>query len=168
MNIATTTATDPANYIITVTGVSGSIYKTTTIALEVKPQNLTTVSYASNPAEAIPDFLLAGIESNIDIPESLAVWKMECEVNITHTFISDLIVKLISPAGTEVTLHNTEGGSAQNIYTTYKPTEFKGEDTQGAWKLAVSDVIYWDWGTLDSWTLTIHGIPYGPFNQAPR
>ena len=167
MNIATTAATDPADYIITVTGVSGSISKTTTLTLEVIPENYTTVSYTINPAEAIPDALLAGIESNIDIPESLAVWKMECEVNITHTLIDDLIVKLISPAGTEVTLHNREGGSAHNIYTTYKPTEFKAEDTLGAWKLAVSDVIYWDWGTLDSWTLTIHGIPYGPVNQAP-
>ena len=167
MNIATTAATDPADYIITVTGVSGSISKTTTLTLEVIPENFTTVSYTINPAEAIPDALLAGIESNIDIPESLAVWKMECEVNITHTLIDDLIVKLISPAGTEVTLHNREGGSAHNIYTTYKPTEFKAEDTLGAWKLAVSDVIYWDWGTLDSPTLTIHGIPYGPVNQAP-
>jgi serine protease len=167
LNIETTSATDLTDYIITITGVSGSITKKTTMHLEVIPENFTTVIYDNNEILPIPDYNLAGVEGVIDIPQSLEVWKVECNVNITHTFIGDLIVKLISPTGTEVILHNREGGSADDLHTTYHPVEFKGEDTAGPWTLAVSDVVYADEGTLDGWTLTIHGIPPGSVNQPP-
>ena len=167
MDVVTTTATDPDDYIITVTGESGSITKTTTVFLEVKPEGSITVSYGNDTVISIPDNDPTGITSAINVPDSLSVWEIACEVNITHTYIGDLIIKLISHSGTEATLHNREGGSADNINQTYYPTEFRDENCCGTWTLFVSDNAGWDLGTLDSWTLTIDGIPTGPVNQAP-
>jgi subtilisin-like proprotein convertase family protein len=171
MDVVTTTATeatDPGDYIINVTGVSGDITKTTTVTLTVEPEGLTTVSYTNNPGISIPDNNPAGgITSTIYVPDSLDVWNTACVVNITHTWIGDLIVKLTSPSGTEVILHNRTGGSANDIYRTYEPAEFRDEEGQGNWTLLVSDNAYLDLGTLDSWTLTIDGFPTGPVNQAP-
>jgi subtilisin family serine protease len=167
MEVATTTDTAPGDYTITVTGVSGSISKTATITLELKPENVTTVSYTNNTQISIQDNDSSGITSTIDLPDSLSVWNTTCEVHITHTWIGDLILKLISPAGTESILQEREGGSADNIHMTYYPSEFRDEPGQGIWTLFVSDNAGLDVGTLDSWTLTIDGIPYGPINQAP-
>lgn len=167
MDVVTTTATETGDYIITITGVGGSITKTTTVSLEVKPEGSITVSYTKNTAIHIPDNKSAGITSTIDVPDSLTVWNTACEVNITHTYIGDLMVKLISPLGTEAILHNRAGGSTDNIHQTYYPTEFRNEESQGPWTLFVSDNDRLDLGTLDSWTLTIDGIPTGPVNQAP-
>jgi serine protease len=167
MDVVTTTATDPANYMITITGVSDIITKTTSVTLTVNPENTTTVSYTNNTVISIPDNDSTEITSTIHVPNDLTVWNTACEVNITHTWIGDLIVKLRSPSGTEAILHNREGGSADNIHTTYYPDDFRNEPAQGTWTLLVSDHAYLDEGTLDSWTLTIDGIPTGPINEAP-
>ena len=167
MSVVTTAATDPADYLVTVTGVSGSITKTTSVTLTVEPENLTTVSYTNNTTISIPDNDPTGITSTINVPDDLAVWNTACEVNITHTYIGDLIIKLIAPSGTEAILHNREGGSADNIHQTYYPSDFRNEPATGTWTLFVSDNAGIDLGTLDSWTLTIDGIPTGPVNEAP-
>jgi len=167
MKIDTTTATDPADYIVTVTGVSGSISKNTTITLEVKPENLTTVNYTNDTQISIPDNDPNGITSTIEVLDSLSVWDTACEVHITHTYRRDLIIKLTSPKGTVSILQEREGGSEDDIHTKYDPTEFRGEEGLGTWTLFVSDNAGLDIGTLDSWTLTIDGIPDGPINQAP-
>jgi len=173
MKISTTTNTEPGDYVITVTGTftdeNKNVYitKTTSVALKVNPENLVPVSYSNNTVMSIPDNKRNGIKSFIDVPDSLTIWDMACEVNITHTYISDLVVKLISPSRTEVVLHNRDGGWTENIYQTYYPTEFRNENSEGAWTLLISDNYKYDVGTLDSWTLTLNGIPVGSVNQAP-
>ncbi len=167
MNVITNTSTTPAAYQITVTGVSGSITKTTNVTLTVNPESLTQVSYTNNTVIAIPDYPTPGISSNINVPDALTVWNVACTVNITHTYIGDLVVTLKSPTGTQSILHNRAGGSADNIHQTYYPTVFRNEIATGTWTLLVTDMAGIDVGTLDSWTLTIDGIPTGPVNQAP-
>ncbi len=167
MEVATTTATAAGNYNITVTGESGSLTKTTFVALKVMPAGSIEVSYTNNTVIPIPDNNPAGITSIINVPDSLTIFETSVEVNITHTWIGDLIVKLISPNGTEAILHNREGSSADNIHQTYSPGDFLGENSQGAWTLFVSDNAGVDVGTLDSWTLTLIGTPTGPVNNPP-
>ncbi|MBI4558543.1 MAG: FG-GAP repeat protein, partial [Candidatus Hydrogenedentes bacterium] len=87
-------------------------------------------------------------------------------VDITHSWRGDLIVKLTSPNGATVFLHNLSGGSADNVQWTYddetRPpdgpgtlSDFDGEDAGGTWTLAVSDNAGADVGTLNSWSLRI-------------
>jgi subtilisin-like proprotein convertase family protein len=178
MRVDTTTATDPGDYIITVTGDSDSINKTTTVSLTVKPEGLATVSYPNdpNPDISIPDCVYPCesstshgiIASTIYVPDSLTVWEIASEVNITHPYRGDLGVKLTSPIGTEAILKLPDRTDwADDIHQTYSPTEFMNENCQGCWKLIVSDEMWDDVGTLDNWTLAIDGVSTDPFNQAP-
>ncbi|MCB1041731.1 MAG: proprotein convertase P-domain-containing protein [Acidobacteria bacterium] len=81
------------------------------------------------------------------------------DINISHTFIGDLIVDLESPMGTVVRLHNRTGGTAEDIIGNYPltltPAEslsgFIGDPLDGEWTLIVSDNANGDEGTLNSW-----------------
>ncbi len=167
MDVAATTATTAGDYNITITGESGAITKTTFVALKVMPEGSIEVSYTNDTVISIPDNNPAGITSAINVPDALTIFETSVQVNITHTYIGDLIVKLISPNGTEAILHNREGGSADNLHQTYSPADFLGENSQGVWTLFVSDNAGIDVGTLDNWTLTLTGTPAGPVNNPP-
>lgn len=115
---------------------------------------------------AIPDNVPAGITSMIMVTDQYCIGDVDVEVDITHTFIGDLIVELASPQGTVVRLHNRTGGSADDIMVTYDDSgfppdgpgvlaDFNGEPVVGTWTLTVSDNAGVDVGTLNSWTLRI-------------
>jgi PKD repeat protein len=55
-----------------------------------------------------------------------------------------------------------EGGYSENLHRTYYPKEFRGESSRGDWKLVVADIWSYFEGTLDSWSLSISGIPENP------
>ncbi len=100
-------------------------------------------------------------------------------LGITHTWINDLIVKLKSPAGTEITLFSQICASEDNVLTnfddaglaysslpcpptnngTYQPlnalSAFNGQDMAGTWTLTITDVANQDGGSLNSWSLNI-------------
>ncbi|HWN69729.1 MAG TPA: proprotein convertase P-domain-containing protein, partial [Haliangium sp.] len=88
-------------------------------------------------------------------------------VNITHTFIGDLVVELRSPTGGVAVLHNRTGGSTDDLVATFRPTNFNGQSSAGNWTLHVRDVASIDLGTLNTWTLTVVGTPSGPINTPP-
>jgi subtilisin-like proprotein convertase family protein len=115
------------------------------------------------PNLAIPDNNPTGVTDNMTVAMSTTVSSLEVYVRITHTYQGDLIVKLRSPAGTEVILHNRTGGSTDNIVGWYPspliPAQsldaFIGQSTDGVWKLIVSDNAGIDTGTLNEWCLRI-------------
>jgi carboxypeptidase D len=90
---------------------------------------------------------------------------VQVALDISHTYIGDLIVTLTSPTGTPVVLHNRGGGSTHDIVGTYgvdlTPAEslaaLAGEGSGGTWELSVSDNAGSDTGTLNSWSLTYCG-----------
>jgi PKD repeat protein len=165
----------------------GEATDTTLQNVTVTPEGVATISYLNDPYPdiSIPDceFLsistcIPGIITSfiyVPEPDSLAVWQIASgedqgvEVNITHTYRGDLGIKLTSPEGTEAPLKvpdPTENGPYDEPET-YKPTKFVNENSQGCWKLTVSDEMWEDFGTLNNWTLTIDGVPTAPVNQAP-
>ncbi len=93
-------------------------------------------------------------------------------VDIDHPNKKDLVVKLSSPSGKSVTLHNKEG-DGRFIAKTYSVQEtkgFVGETTNGTWKLSVQDFdgntkvgklqkwkLFMDYEPVDS-LLSISGI----------
>ena len=64
---------------------------------------------------AIPDADTAGVEATIDVPSGGNIQRAQLSLQITHTYRSDLVVELISPAGTTITLSNRAGGSADDL-----------------------------------------------------
>ncbi len=92
----------------------------------------------------------------ITVPDSGTVASVSVAVDITHTFIGDLRVKLIAPNDTKTkTLHNLAGGSANDIDQTYTPDFGNDIEINGNWTLKIRDIAHPDTGTLNSWTLTI-------------
>ncbi len=82
-------------------------------------------------------------------------------MEISHTFIRDLLVELISPSGHSVVLHNREGGRSDDIRTSYNrvstpsPETLLGQPIQGDWVLRLKDLEAADAGVLEKWSLTL-------------
>ena len=112
-----------------------------------------TFTKTRSPALAIPD--LTTVSDSITIPDSGAATSVSVTVNISHTYIGDLRVVLIAPDGTTKTMHNRSGGSDDDINQTYTP-DFDDVLIAGTWKLQIRDNANSDFGTLNSWTLTIN------------
>jgi subtilisin family serine protease len=168
LTIATTTATATGNYTLTITGTSGGITKSRTVSLTVRPEGTVERSFVNSTPVSIPDNNPTGINSVLAVPDAINIFEIAVAVNITHTFIGDLVVELRSPAGTTAVLHNRTGGSTDNLVATFRPTNFTGQSSAGNWTVHVRDVAAIDLGTLNTWTLTVVGTPAGgPINQPP-
>ncbi|HFA51606.1 MAG TPA: hypothetical protein ENJ95_21540 [Bacteroidetes bacterium] len=100
----------------------------------------------------IPDH--SGITNSINVWRKGKVQDIKVHLDITHPFVGDLIVKLASPSGKEVVLHNREGGSSDNLQVTIEGDvlqEFIGEKAKGLWTLTCEDHATRDSGTLNTW-----------------
>jgi Zn-dependent metalloprotease/subtilisin-like proprotein convertase family protein len=107
---------------------------------------------------AIPDNNTTGVRSDINVDGVGNVGSINLSLSITHTYIGDLKVVLVSPSGERYVAHNRSGGSADNIVISDLPLGvFTGQPANGRWRLRVIDAAGYDTGTLDSWSLTIAG-----------
>ncbi len=156
----TTAQTAWGTYQIAVSGLdeSGALTKSVAATLKVLPTGLQDLPFENTAPVAIPDNNATGLTSVINVPNEGTVFGVTVGVNISHTWIGDLIVKLVSPTGTEYVLHNKEGGSADNLVKTWTLDNFNGEAINGDWKLKVSDTVSIDTGTLNSWSLNIRAL----------
>jgi len=120
--------------------------------------------------------------SVINFAQNSTISKVKVYVNITHTNISDLEIKVAGPSGTEAILNQsgTCVGNYENMDVVYddfsenfldckpsapairddmKPFEtlsvFNGENAQGNWTLSVSDPVAGNGGSLNLWALEI-------------
>jgi subtilisin-like proprotein convertase family protein len=110
-------------------------------------------------------------------------------VNIHHTWVSDLDIRLIAPDGTSVVLTSGNGGNGHNYSVTcfnsnstnsiiagsapfngtYRPQGWigfvnNGQNGNGIWKLRILDTWAWaDEGILIDWSLTFGNQPSGVF-----
>ena len=115
-----------------------------------EPEQFTHTRTLSMP---IPD-AGAAISDTITAADPGLATSVSVGVDITHTFIGDLVVDLVAPGGTTMSLHNRTGEHADNIDRTYTP-DFDGTEIAGDWVLRVSDEYRDDTGTLNGWALAI-------------
>ena len=111
---------------------------------------------------AIPDAAstATGVISTIDFLSSGNIVTGEVRVNISHTYIGDLLIRLKCPSGTEILLHNRSGRGTDNLIATYKLDACQGQSITGNWRLMVSDYAGLDIGTLNSWEIKLNsGAP---------
>ena len=133
--------------------------------LEIEARANATIELEESPGVAIPDNNPAGIERILAVAATGLVDLIEVSVDITHTFIRDLIVTLVSPTGTTARLHQRSGGSSDDIKETYTPATtpdlqaLHGLAVQGDWRLQISDMEAVDVGTLNRWALKIVRLP---------
>lgn len=119
------------------------------------------VELKESPGTAIPDFPAAGIERTLANATAFAIGSVEVAVDISHTYIGDLQVSLVSPAGTVVALHEQTGGSTRDLAKTYTAgttpalAGLAGKAAAGAWKLRIVDRAAQDQGKLNAWRVLI-------------
>jgi subtilisin-like proprotein convertase family protein len=116
-----------------------------------------------SPGLAIPDNDPDGSRSSMLMYVGSTISAVEAFLDITHTFIGDLTIDLISPSATLVRLHDRSGSSADDIYGWY-PVELEpagslddyiGETTDGIWNLVVVDHAGYDTGTINQWCIRV-------------
>lgn len=131
--------------------------------LLIEMQPVTILDYLSQPELPIPDNFPPGVYDTIWVQEPGTLLDLTVDIDISHSYVGDLVVKLLSPSGTHVTLHNRSGGPSDNLVGTYPitliPAEsldiLQGESVTGAWRMRVADYAYDDVGVLHSWGLHI-------------
>ncbi|PKA98726.1 putative secreted protein (Por secretion system target) [Flavobacteriaceae bacterium MAR_2009_75] len=170
----------------------------TTYYWRVKPQNIcgegsfnasfnfTTVQVSCDTKNGgeLPNIISAlgtpRVTSKISFFEDLPVSDININLNIEHSFLADLVVRLTSPQGTSVTLVSNSCGDLQNIDATFdddgdafecgenadtaitgtvKPlgalSSFNGESIFGEWILEVSDNATSDGGILVDFSMDV-------------
>jgi subtilisin-like proprotein convertase family protein len=119
------------------------------------------VQLQESPGAAIPDNDGTGITRALSTTEAGQVGAVEVALDISHTYIGDLRVRLVSPSGAQAILHDRAGGSDDNIGRTYTAATtpalgaLTGQPIAGIWKLVVSDHAADDVGKLNRWSLTL-------------
>ena len=130
-----------------------------------------------SPAAAIPDNNAAGVSSTVNVVSAGTIFDIDVGVTLTHTFDSDLTIKLIGPDATTVVLAAGNGGSGDNFTGTlfddgaataitagaapftgdFRPQQalsaFSGKAAAGDWTLKVIDGAAGDAGVLQTWSM---------------
>jgi subtilisin-like proprotein convertase family protein len=123
---------------------------------EVEPPRLWDIEEsASGLPVTIPDNNSGGVSSTIYVADAAEVMAVEVYVDIDHTYEGDLRVKVQCPDGTQVTLHDRSGGSADDVRGTWSVNACNGQPANGNWRLLVSDHAARDVGTIDEWILRV-------------
>jgi len=139
-------------------------------------------TYNNNTSAAIPDGVGANspgqeLVSTINVSDDFILQKVKVVVNVNHTYVNDLRIRLEHPNGSTINLwnRNCQGQSGINvtfdqeapviscagstISGTYRPAgnlnTFNGLSSQGEWKLKITDHYNSDTGSLISWSLDL-------------
>jgi subtilisin-like proprotein convertase family protein len=169
----------PADVTLTITSAQGSGL-TVPVTIPTGAAGAAPARDSADVPKAIPDVNPAGVTSTLTLAEAGRVKDVNVRIgSLTHTFVGDLKLELISPTGTTVVLATQVGGSGDNFTNTvfddeaataisgsapftgsFRPqadqlSRLDGEVQQGTWTLKVSDLVADDTGTLNSWGLDI-------------
>ncbi|MBU2939409.1 proprotein convertase P-domain-containing protein [Lacinutrix sp. C3R15] len=178
-----------------------SLNENTTYYWRVKQKNecgesvfSTAYSFTTGETECLtansttPSLILSTLttSSTITIENDIPLSDINISVDITHPYIGDVVLELISPQGTTISLIATQcdsnpdmlvtfddaGSSAINcsstspaISGTLQPIQalsaLNGESSLGDWTLNITDTGIGDDGYLNSWSITYCGVQNG-------
>ncbi|MDT8418699.1 MAG: M12 family metallo-peptidase, partial [Lutibacter sp.] len=157
--------------------VLSNIFKFTT------ENDVCSINTAIDVPLSIPDNNATGVSSKILITNNKIISDVNVTINITHTWVGDLDLMLISPKGTSVLLVGNRIDEGQNYINTgfddsaslsfdsgaapytgvFRPignlAMFNNEESLGNWTLKAVDSGPVDLGTINSWRLDICGVP---------
>ncbi len=128
-------------------------------ALELAGEQSTHLTATSAGELSIPDNNPVGVVSRINIAEDGVIRRIKVSVDIAHTFIGDLLVRLVGPNSQAVDLHRRAGAGSVNLVRTYDQGNtpglgaFAGVEVRGVWSLEIMDLAAWDQGTLRQWKI---------------
>ena len=153
-------------------GVFGSAFSFTTVPVNCKMKSAQglplSISSTGTPT----------VQASIMVVDDLPVSDINVSLNIEHSFLSDLIISLISPSGTEVILVSNSCSQLEDINAvfddsaspfvcsgnpgisgTVRPlgslSSFNGEPSFGEWTLLVRDTAPADGGLIQDFSLEL-------------
>ena len=124
---------------------------------------MVSATSTNSSAGAIADDISVPLSSLLSAPAGVTtVESVQIKLTLSHPYISDLMVKLTSPSGTEsilLTPRNALNTEIQNYELTLLSQTFYGENAAGSWQLQIYDTHSdtYGTGTLHSWSMTIYG-----------
>ncbi|HRZ74787.1 MAG TPA: zinc-dependent metalloprotease family protein [Flavobacterium sp.] len=135
---------------------------------------------STNVPITIPTTANVTVNSTLVVPDTLLLSDVNVTVNIAHTWVNDMTITLISPAGTQVQLvaNPCVSDNLQNIQATFDDSgntvvcatnpaisgivksvqplsAFNGQSATGTWTLRVLDSFNQDGGAINSWSLNL-------------
>ena len=129
------------------------------VALVVPQQTARVVLHGVRQDIPIADLKQSSLA--VAVADDRPLTDIRVTVDIEHTYIGDLIVRLTAPGGAPVTLHDRAGGGADNINTVYDIANspglaaLLGQSPKGTWTLSVDDRAQQDTGTIRGFTLEL-------------
>ncbi len=125
----------------------------------------------------------------ITVADTREILDVNVRLDISHTYVGDLQISLISPQGTEVRLFTRRGGAGDNLSVTlfddeavtaisagvapfngsFRPEDslgaFDGQRANGNWTIRIVDTTALNSGVLNSWSIdfTFQNDIFGPF-----
>ena len=126
--------------------------------------DVSSVEVEATPNLAIPDNQPAGVTDVLTVTQQGQLVRLTASVNIEHTYIGDLLVRLLPPASTgvgSVAIHNRSGGGTENLKKTFDSlnvpglSAFLNKKPQGAWTLEVQDKERQDTGKILSFSIEL-------------
>ena len=137
---------------------------------QTKSADLLPITIGSND----PNTINARIEFKEDLPLS----SLEVSLDIAHSYLSDLVVKLYAPSGKVAVLIANSCGQGENLVATFSDTApafncgndpaieglvkplgsfdiFRGDSVKGIWRLEIEDVAEADGGRLNLFEMKV-------------
>ena len=118
--------------------------------------NSTSNAFTNSNLVNIPDANNAGVFSPIDSSLSGDSGVITVDVDITHPWRGDLVLRLVAPDGRSALLENIPNNdSGDNVVKSYT-VNASGVQSLGRWLLQVRDLGRADVGTINSWGITFN------------
>jgi subtilisin family serine protease/subtilisin-like proprotein convertase family protein len=136
-----------------------------------------SVFHSTDVPAPIFDFTITQTYLNID--QDITIGDLNVQLDISHTYVGDLLISLVGPNGTQVVLAQFHGGAGADYRGTIFDDEasvwvglgsapfagsfspdsplsaFDGLNARGTWYLQVEDWAWIDEGTVNAWSITI-------------
>jgi len=122
------------------------------VQLAVPPTSKYSVLHEARQDVAIQDHKTSRIR--VEVGDTQALKAVKVHVDLEHTYIGDLVVRVRAPSGAAITLHNRAGGTTNNLRQTYDAVNspglaaLAGTTQTGKWTLEVRDTATADKGKI--------------------
>lgn len=181
---------------------AGALPTTASICLEgVQNGAVAAQSCCNEPLSDVVDYQACrtpGVPVNLQVspvtdilivPNPLLIGEAEVLVDISHTFVGDLVVDLTGPNGSNVVLHGEQGNDTDDLKVVYRDSggpntipydcgcemqpfgpgtmaDFANIPALGVWVLQIEDTFNGNTGTLNEWCLRFRaGCQLAPPDQ---
>lgn len=119
------------------------------------------LSFMGRPDIAIPDNSPVGVRDTVTVEQIGDIADLTLTLKLEHAFTFDLIVELVAPNRQRINLLNQDRNASSNLHRVFTVSNTPqlatliNTNMQGDWLLEISDVVFQDAGTLQSWELKI-------------